>query len=58
MDAITIDGTVSEGTVFYPVYNKDFRDWQEQYRQGGDMLLFSDRKVVKLTTPIEVPFEL
>ncbi|MES2007278.1 MAG: DUF6402 family protein [Pseudomonadota bacterium] len=58
MDTITIDGTVSEGTVFYPVYNKDFRDWQEQYRQGGDMLLFSDRKVVKLTTPIEVPFEL
>ncbi|WP_458761672.1 DUF6402 family protein [Cupriavidus basilensis] len=58
MDTIKIDGTVSEGTVVYPAYNKDFRDWQEQYRQGGDMLLFSDRKVVKLTTPIEVPFEL
>jgi hypothetical protein len=44
MDTITIDGTVSEGTVFYPVYNKDFRDWQEQYRQGGDMLLFYEAK--------------
>ncbi|WP_211443214.1 DUF6402 family protein [Collimonas humicola] len=38
--------------VYYPVYNKDFRNWQKKYQQGGDFLLFSDPKTIRLTTPI------
>jgi hypothetical protein len=34
--------------VYYPIQNKDFREWQQKHRQGGDILLFSDPKTVQL----------
>lgn len=40
--------------VYYSVRNKDFRAWQILHKQGGDMLLFSDEKPVRLSPPIVV----
>ena len=27
---------------FVPVYNRDFRDWQDKHNTGGDFIVFSD----------------
>lgn len=40
--------------VYYPVRNRDFREWRTKKGRGGDFLIFSDRKLIKLETPIAV----
>ncbi|MCP3021747.1 DUF6402 family protein [Cupriavidus basilensis] len=52
------EGRLTEGNVFYPVQNKDFRKWQAEHKQGGDLLLFSNRRVIKLDRPIVLEFEI
>ncbi|WP_368166222.1 DUF6402 family protein [Aeromonas sp. R9-1] len=27
---------------FVPVFNRDFRDWQDKHNSGGDFIVFSD----------------
>ncbi|WP_237181754.1 DUF6402 family protein [Paraburkholderia tropica] len=36
------------GRTFWPVHNSDFRRWQDAHNAGGDMVLFSDCRVVKI----------
>ncbi|NIF54128.1 DUF6402 family protein [Burkholderia sp. Ax-1724] len=36
------------GRTFWPVHNSDFRRWQDAHNAGGDMILFSDCRVVKI----------
>ncbi|MDP9645161.1 DUF6402 family protein [Paraburkholderia caledonica] len=36
------------GRTFWPVHNSDFRRWQDTHNAGGDMVLFSDCRVVKI----------
>jgi len=38
--------------VYYPIRNRDFRAWRELKGRGGDFLIFSDMKLVKLERPI------
>jgi len=38
--------------VYYPIRNRDFRAWRELKGHGGDFLIFSDMKLVKLERPI------
>jgi hypothetical protein len=33
------------------VSNADFRRWREQNQKGGDFMIFSDLKVIKLASP-------
>lgn len=36
------------GRTFWPVHNSDFRRWQDTHNAGGDMILFSDCRVVNI----------
>lgn len=38
--------------IYYPVRNRDFVQWRALKKRGGDFLIFSDRKLVKLDKPI------
>lgn len=38
----------SAENIFYPVRNRQFWDWQKQHQQGGNILSFSDLKLVRL----------
>ncbi|WP_346777760.1 DUF6402 family protein [Paraburkholderia sp. Ac-20336] len=37
-----------EGGSQWPVHNSDFRRWQDAHNAGGDRVLFSDYRVVKI----------
>lgn len=41
--------------VFYPVYNKTYNDWREHHNRGGDFMIYSKPKYMKLKKPIELP---
>ncbi|MFD1555283.1 DUF6402 family protein [Paraburkholderia silviterrae] len=43
-----------KGNVYYPVHNKDFRQWAMKHQRGGDFIIFSNRKCVRLREPIRV----
>jgi hypothetical protein len=45
------------GKVYYPVRNLSFRDWQLRHRRGGDFIIYSDWKSIRLEKPIRVYFE-
>ncbi|MBC8722507.1 hypothetical protein F6X37_13110 [Paraburkholderia sp. 31.1] len=42
------------GNVYYPVHNKDFREWAIRHQRGGDFVIYSDRKLVRIDPPIKV----
>ncbi|WP_143037231.1 DUF6402 family protein [Paraburkholderia tuberum] len=42
------------GNVYYPLHNKDFREWAIKHQRGGDFLIYSDRKIVRIDPPIKV----
>lgn len=42
------------GRTLWPVHNSDFRRWQDVHNAGGDMILYSDYRLVKLSTPIKL----
>lgn len=42
----------SAENIFYPVRNRHFWDWQKQHQQGGNILSFSDLKLVRLAQPL------
>jgi Family of unknown function (DUF6402) len=44
----------SESSTYLSVHSSDLLDWQKQYQQGGDFIIFSDFKKIKLATPITV----
>jgi hypothetical protein len=41
------------GRTFWPVHNSDFRRWQNAHNAGGDMVLFSNYQIVKLSPTIK-----
>lgn len=42
-----------EGDVYFPIYNKSYQEWREKHKRGGDFMIYSKPKLVKLVTPIE-----
>ncbi|WP_419685582.1 DUF6402 family protein [Burkholderia theae] len=44
------------GNVYYPVRNSSFRQWQQRYRRGGDFVIFSDYRYIRLREPIQLRF--
>ncbi|WP_242540449.1 DUF6402 family protein [Trinickia mobilis] len=62
LDYPVVTGNISEnlykrGKVYYPVRNKSFREWQLKHRRGGDFIIYSDWKSIRLERPIKVYFE-
>lgn len=45
----------AKDSVLYPVTNKDYRDWRARHKQGGDFMIYTDRRHVLLNPPIRVP---
>jgi Family of unknown function (DUF6402) len=43
--------------VFYPIRNKTFREWQLKHKRGGDFVICTDYKPIRLSTPIRVPLQ-
>jgi hypothetical protein len=42
------------GNVYYPVQNKDFRQWAIKHQRGGDFIVYSDYRFVPVSPPIKV----
>ncbi|WP_244146914.1 DUF6402 family protein [Paraburkholderia bryophila] len=43
-----------ERDVYWPVYNSTYNRWRERHNRGGDFMIYSKPKYVKLGRPIEV----
>ncbi|MCC8393622.1 DUF6402 family protein [Paraburkholderia sp. MMS20-SJTR3] len=43
-----------KGNVYYPIHNKDFREWAIRHKRGGDFVIYSDRKLVRIDPPLKV----
>ncbi|MDB5800723.1 MAG: hypothetical protein JWL63_1662 [Rhodocyclales bacterium] len=43
--------------VFFPVYNKDYNQWREKHNRGGDLMIYSKPKYLKLKKPIKIKLE-
>lgn len=46
-----------EEDVYYPVYNKAYRDWREQHNRGGDFMIYSKPQYFKLNKTIKIKLE-
>ena len=42
---------LAEKDVYYPVYNRHHRRWRELHKRGGDFLIMTEPKLVKLDRP-------
>jgi len=49
--------TASENNIYYPVRNKDYREWQLKHRQGGDLILYSDKYRVPMRDHVVMEFD-
>ena len=54
---VKLFGGVDPNMVFYPIRNRDFRAWRSKFKQGGDIMVYSDPKKIKLAKPITVTLE-
>lgn len=43
-----------ERDVYWPVYNRTYMQWREQHGRGGDFMIYSKPKFMKLNAPIEI----
>lgn len=46
-----------EQDVYFPIYNKSYREWREKHNRGGDLMLYSKAKYMKLKKPIKFTVE-
>lgn len=49
---VDIGGSLLEKDVYYPVRNRNYRDWRAKHNRGGDFLLLTEPKLVRLDQPI------
>jgi hypothetical protein len=43
-----------EKDIYWPVYNRNYNEWREKHKRGGDFMIYSKPKLYKLKTPIEI----
>ncbi|WP_174954916.1 DUF6402 family protein [Burkholderia lata] len=43
--------------VYWPVHNKTYRDWRSAHNRGGDFMVYSRPKLIKLIKPIILKFD-
>ena len=46
-----------EEDFYYPIYNKSYREWREKHKRGGDFMIYSKPKYMKLKKPIKFDLE-
>ena len=54
---VKLFGSVDPGTVYYPIRNRDFRAWRSKFKRGGDIMVYSAPKKIKLAEPITITLE-
>ncbi|HSU20791.1 MAG TPA: DUF6402 family protein [Variovorax sp.] len=55
LDCPVVQGSIyDKDSMLCPVTNKDYRDWRQRHRQGGDFMIQTDRLSVRLASPIRV----
>jgi hypothetical protein len=52
--AVTVGDPSVRGSMYYPIWNKSFRQWQRIHHRGGDFVILSDFKAVNLNPPITI----
>ncbi|WP_421095513.1 DUF6402 family protein [Ralstonia mannitolilytica] len=52
------NGALQDWTVYYPVSNDDYRNWQIEHKQGEDLILYSDMRKIYFHRPIIIDFDL
>ncbi|MGN5354419.1 DUF6402 family protein [Ralstonia sp. L16] len=55
---VTRNAYISEKNVYYPIRNKDYRNWQLKHGQGGDFIIYSDRRSIPLAGPMVIEFNI
>ncbi len=50
-------GKFREKDVYFPIYNKNYNEWREKHNRGGDFMIYSKPKYMKLKKPIEFSLE-
>jgi hypothetical protein len=43
--------------IYFPVFNKTYNEWRELHQQGGDFMVYSKPKYLKLKQPIKIELE-
>ncbi|MGT0250816.1 DUF6402 family protein [Burkholderia pyrrocinia] len=43
--------------VYWPVHNKTYRDWRSVHNRGGDFMVYSKPKLIKLDKPITIKID-
>ncbi|WP_252433887.1 DUF6402 family protein [Burkholderia multivorans] len=38
--------------VYWPVHNKTYRDWRAAHNRGGDFMVYTKPRLIKLDKPI------
>ncbi|RFB67363.1 MULTISPECIES: DUF6402 family protein [unclassified Herbaspirillum] len=51
---VDVIGKLLDQDVYYPIRNRDYREWRERKGRGGDFLIYSDLQLVRLNRPIEL----
>lgn len=51
------NGAIENWTIYYPVYNDSYRDWQLKHKQGGDLILYSDVRRIYFNRPVLIEFD-
>ena len=46
-----------EQDVYFPIHNKSYTEWREKHNFGGDFMIYSKPKYMKLAKPIEFSLE-
>ncbi len=52
--AVARGDSLIKGNVHYPVENIDFRKWSKIHDRGGDFIIYSDKKFIPISPPIEI----
>ena len=50
-------GKFREQDVYFPIYNKSYNKWREKHNCGGDFMIYSKPKYMKLKKPIKFSLE-
>lgn len=50
-------GDFIEKDVYYPIYNKNYNQYREKHKRGGDFIIYSDLKKIQLDRPVFISLE-
>jgi hypothetical protein len=50
--AVDVGRSLAEKDVYVPIYNRHLRQWRDQHQRGGDILIMTEPKLIKLQQPI------